>query len=227
MCLTLAVYTVGGHGWVAVGAWVVAALGGLIWTGRELPARLAAGWPLAAGVVGYLLVLLPTALTGHWSWTGYNFANDTAYHLLLAEHLQKHGIAQPPSGLSTPGDTIRIYLQRGIRSGPMLRSRRWRNCCSFESRSSTRPSSVRCWGRRDGHGRALVTGLATELVDGGCRTRRRLRNLTYHYPCRGHRGDYDVLVLDAAALGSRVMDRPAPCGDNNAGHRPAGRLSAY
>ena len=25
MCLTLAVYTLGGHGWVAVGAWVVAA----------------------------------------------------------------------------------------------------------------------------------------------------------------------------------------------------------
>jgi hypothetical protein len=111
MCLTLAVYTLGGHGWVAVGVSVVAAIAGLVWTGRELPARLSAGWLLAAGLGGYLLVLLPTALTGHWSWTGYNFANDTSVHLLLAEHLQSHALAQPATGVGTPGEWIRLYLE--------------------------------------------------------------------------------------------------------------------
>ena len=111
MCLTLAVYTLGGHGWLAATISVVAAVGGLAWTGRGLPERLSAGWPLAAGLAAYLLVVLPAALTGHWTWTGYNFDNDTAVHFLLAEHLQHHALSRPPAGVNTAGDTIRIYLE--------------------------------------------------------------------------------------------------------------------
>ena len=231
MCLTLAVYTVGGHGWVAVGAWVVAALGGLIWTGRELPARLAAGWPLAAGVVGYLLVLLPTALTGHWSWTGYNFANDTAYHLLLAEHLQKHGIAQPPSGLSTPGDTIRIYLQTRYPIGTHA------SLATLAQLLLVRVEVV-----YEAFIGAMLGLTAMAMATLSSRVLRRswlmavvalvavCANLTYQYALQGSIKEIAMLLVlaTAAALGSGVMESPSPIrATTGPAIALAGGLSAY
>ena len=33
----------------------------------------------------------PVVLSGHWTWLGYNFVNDTATNLALADHLAQHG----------------------------------------------------------------------------------------------------------------------------------------
>jgi hypothetical protein len=111
LCLTLAVFSLHGHGWLAAAIAVAGAVAGFAWTGRELPARLAAGWPALAAAGGYLLVLAPTLLTGHWTWTGYNFANDTSIHYVLASWLQDHGTVHPPAAVNTSDDYVRVYLE--------------------------------------------------------------------------------------------------------------------
>ena len=44
---------------------------------------------------GYILVLAPVVASGRWTWTGYNFVNDTSVQLLLAQHLPAHGFDLP------------------------------------------------------------------------------------------------------------------------------------
>ena len=41
------------------------------------------------------------ALTGHWTWPGYNFVNDTAPNLLFAELLSQQGVSLPAVADST------------------------------------------------------------------------------------------------------------------------------
>jgi hypothetical protein len=110
VCLTLAVYWVGGTGVPALAVVVLPALAGLVLEREQVlswrPSWLALGW-LAA----YLLHLGPVLTSGEWTWTGYNFVNDTAVQLLLAGWLQDHAMASPDvEQLTTASESVRVYL---------------------------------------------------------------------------------------------------------------------
>ncbi len=89
-------YELGRGAEVAVVVVVVAALAGLLLAGRSIRSRLWPGWmAVAAGVGAYALYLAPVALGGNWTWTGYEFVNDTAANLVFADHVGEHGVTLP------------------------------------------------------------------------------------------------------------------------------------
>ena len=94
---------------LALAGWALALRGGRV----PRPGIGALVW-LAA----YALYLAPVALTGHWTWLGYNFVNDTSVQLLLADWLPEHGRDLPPrQAFSTSWDVIASYLNTGYPLG--------------------------------------------------------------------------------------------------------------
>ena len=93
--LTLPVYKLGAGAAVAAVPLALLALVGLLLSRRGLPGRLTAGWAGSAGLAVYALYLAPVVLTGHWTWLGYNFVNDTAVNLVMTDHVARHGIDVP------------------------------------------------------------------------------------------------------------------------------------
>ena len=113
----LMVYELGMGGSVAVVALVAGTVAGLALARRELPRRLNPGWPGLAGLAVYALYAAPVLLTGDWTWSGYNFLNDTSVQFLLVEHLQQFGTAVDGLKLTTGDEVIRIYLSTGYPIG--------------------------------------------------------------------------------------------------------------
>ena len=104
--LSLPVYKL--HLGAAVAAPLLAVLAviGFVVCRRSLRQRLRPGWSALAGLAGFLMILAPALLSGHWTWSGYNFVNDTATNMLLVDHIAHHGI-QPATGpASTAGALI-------------------------------------------------------------------------------------------------------------------------
>jgi len=73
--------------------------------------------PLLVGAATYVLFNASVILSGHWTWTGYNFSNDSAAELLLTVHLQAHGTVSAPGLPGTAGKTISDYLASGYPLG--------------------------------------------------------------------------------------------------------------
>jgi hypothetical protein len=92
--LTTAVYRM--HGTAVVAAVVIgaAAVAGVVLARGDLRERLRPGPAAAAGLAVYLLYLGPVLASGHWSWPGYNFVNDTSVNLLYVDLLAHHGYQQ-------------------------------------------------------------------------------------------------------------------------------------
>jgi hypothetical protein len=115
--VALGIYTAGAGDDIAVPVVVAIAVLGFMVARRELPARLAAGWPLVAALVTYLIFNASVLASGHWTFTGYNIENDSAYELLLVAHLQAHG-TQAASHLSSTANTVlSSYLTTGYPLG--------------------------------------------------------------------------------------------------------------
>ena len=116
--LALSGFVVGLHGLLTPLLMVVLALAGYV-----LRAHRGEGLPrpgMGAGVwaAGYALYIAPVVLTGHWTWLGYNFVNDTSIQLLLTEWLADHGRTPPAEQLvSTSMDALRQYLSGGYPLG--------------------------------------------------------------------------------------------------------------
>jgi hypothetical protein len=100
-CLAMTVYRLHGTATIAVPLAVVAALGGFVLARRELRERLRPGWAAAAFIAGYVLYVAPSALTGEWTWGGYNFVNDTSVNFIYVNLLAEHGFTKPEGLLST------------------------------------------------------------------------------------------------------------------------------
>ena len=108
-------YRLGVGSWLAVAITLACALAGLWFARRDLRTRLRPGWLLGAGVATYGLYIAAVVLAGGWTWTGYNFVNDTAVQMVLADWLGGHGTSMPPgppelAAQSTTGESLRIYL---------------------------------------------------------------------------------------------------------------------
>jgi hypothetical protein len=94
---------------LALSGWVLAI------RGRRIPRP---GLGALVWLAAYALYLAPVALTGHWTWLGYNFVNDTSVQLLLANWLPEHGRSAPGQlAFSTTWDVISSYLATGYPLG--------------------------------------------------------------------------------------------------------------
>lgn len=96
---------------------VVAAAGVALWIRRErrLPRP---GLGAVVWTTAYVLYIAPDLLSGHWTWLGYNFVNDTSVQLLLADWITQHSRDDlPRMYVSTPLDVIHTYLATGYPLG--------------------------------------------------------------------------------------------------------------
>jgi hypothetical protein len=125
--VTLPVFELGGGAVLAAPWLALLAIAGLVLARRELRARLLAGWPLLAGLGAYALFLGPVVLTGHWTWLGYNFVNDTSVNMVLTDHIAHHGVelatGPPSSATGIVNGTIATSYPLGIHA--LLASLNW------------------------------------------------------------------------------------------------------
>jgi len=110
LLVTMASFQLGGHGWLAAAVAVGLAVGGFVAARHDLRDQVRPRWPVAAALGAYMLFVAPVVLTGHWTWLGYNFVNDTSVFYMLVEHLQDAGTSVPPRGVSTFDQVIAEYL---------------------------------------------------------------------------------------------------------------------
>ena len=118
IAVALAGYVVGLRGLLTPLLLVLLAAAGLVLGARagSLPRR--PGPVFLVWSVTYALYLAPVVLSGHWTWSGYNFVNDTSVQLLLAEWLPEHGRTLPAKMfVSTPLDVLYTYFRSGYPLG--------------------------------------------------------------------------------------------------------------
>lgn len=117
--VSLGIYTTGAGDAVALPVMLALAVAGFILAGRGRLGRLNAGWPLLAAIATYVLFNASVIMSGHWTFTGYNIENDSAYELLLVGHLQAYGTqalaAHAP--VSTANTALSAYLATGYPLG--------------------------------------------------------------------------------------------------------------
>jgi hypothetical protein len=99
--LVAACYELGATRTVALPLLLVAAAAGLVMGRDGLAERLRPGPAGAAALGGFLLYLAPVALSGHWTWPGYNFTNDPSLTFLGVDWIVHHGATQPAAPDST------------------------------------------------------------------------------------------------------------------------------
>ncbi len=110
-------YAAGVGDWLAIALLAVATLAGLIFARGGLRARLNPGWAGVAGVGVYVLYMLPVIAYGHWTWSGYDFVNDTAFEMLLARHAKSAGLLVPKIADTSEDAFLINYLQSGYPLG--------------------------------------------------------------------------------------------------------------
>lgn len=115
--LTYPVYRMGAGVTVAAPLLAIPAVVGLVAARADFLSRVNPGkWPAAGAIAAFVLCLAPVVLAGGWTWTGYNFVNDTATQLLLADHVAETGLSNPAAApgaepFSTSTEHVRVYLE--------------------------------------------------------------------------------------------------------------------
>ena len=61
--------------------------------------------------------MLPVIAYGHWTWSGYDFVNDSGFEMVLAEHLKGFGITLGSIPQSTAREFVKSYLNSGYPLG--------------------------------------------------------------------------------------------------------------
>lgn len=75
-------------------------------------------WPLAAGVLAYVIALAPVLAAGRPTFSSFGILNDSAFHMLGADYLMRHG--QDYAGLdltNSYGKYLHAYYATGYPSG--------------------------------------------------------------------------------------------------------------
>lgn len=84
-------YVAGIGDWLAIALLGVVTITGLVFAKGGLRSRLNPGWAGLAGLAAYVLYMLPVIVYGHWTWTGYDFVNDTSFEMMFANHIKTFG----------------------------------------------------------------------------------------------------------------------------------------
>jgi len=93
------------------------AIAGLVFAREGLPRRLNPGWPGVAALVVYALFMAPVFAYGHWTWSGYDFVNDSAFEMLLADHVRSFGTVLGNIPESSERQFVNSYLAAGYPLG--------------------------------------------------------------------------------------------------------------
>jgi hypothetical protein len=115
--LVLPGYAAGAGDGLAIALLAAVALAGLLLARDGLRARLNPGWAGAAGLAAYVLYMLPVIVAGHWTWSGYDFVNDSAFEMLLAEHVKGFGATLGNIPETSTREFLKSYLGVGYPLG--------------------------------------------------------------------------------------------------------------
>jgi hypothetical protein len=110
-------YTAGAGDALAIALLALAAVGGFAFAQGGLRARLNPGWAGAAALAVYVIYTLPVIVYGHWTWAGYDFVNDSAFEMLLANHLKGFGTLLGQLPESSQRQFLVQYLGNGYPLG--------------------------------------------------------------------------------------------------------------
>jgi hypothetical protein len=204
LCVSIVVifpgYVAGAGDGLAIALLVAVTLGGLVFAQGGLRVRLNPGWPGAAGLAAYVLYMLPVIAYGHWTWSGYDFVNDSAFEMLLAEHIKGFGTTLG----NIPQSTDREFLKEYLSTAYPLGSQALLGTFSGLTRTSV---GVLYQGYISGLAAAAAVALAT--LTGRVLTPRRAAlvgfvaisaNLTYQYALQGGVKEIALLATVCATV---------------------------
>jgi hypothetical protein len=117
LVLLLPGYTAGAGDALAIALLLVVALGGLAFAQGGVLTRMNPGWPGLAGLAVYVLYMLPVIAHGHWTWSGYDFVNDSGFEMLLAEHVKGYGTTLGAIPETSAREFLNSYLSAGYPLG--------------------------------------------------------------------------------------------------------------
>jgi hypothetical protein len=121
LCVSLVLvipgYTAGAGDALAIGLLVAVTLAGLVFARGGLLARVNPGSAGLSGLAVYILYMLPVIAHGHWTWSGYDFVNDSAFEMLLAEHMKGFGATLGTIPETSEREFINSYLTTGYPLG--------------------------------------------------------------------------------------------------------------
>ncbi|MGD0454665.1 MAG: hypothetical protein ABSB69_13795 [Solirubrobacteraceae bacterium] len=110
-------YTAGAGDALAIALLAVVTLAGMVFARDGLRARLNPGWAGAAGLGAYVIYMLPVIAYGHWTWSGYDFVNDSSFEMLLANHVKGFGTTLGHISESSERQFLVQYLNNGYPLG--------------------------------------------------------------------------------------------------------------
>jgi hypothetical protein len=114
------VYRVGATTAVALPVLLVLAVAGYALQRDTIVERLRPGAAGLAGLGTYVLYLAPVALSGSWTWAGYNYTNDPANTMTATAWIIGHGFDQPLANSSTSAVVAGGYIEQGYPLGAHL-----------------------------------------------------------------------------------------------------------
>jgi hypothetical protein len=115
--LTFPGYVAGAGDGLAIALLAAVAVSGLLFARDGLRSRLNPGWPGLAGLGTYVLYMLPVIAYGGWTWAGYDFVNDSAFEMLLANHAKGFGTVLGNLPESSQREFLVSYLSSGYPLG--------------------------------------------------------------------------------------------------------------
>ncbi len=209
-------YSIGVGAWLGVVVLLAATIGGL-WPirrrWREETRRLLPRWAALAALAVYALYVAPVVLSGGWTWTGYNFVNDTAFQFLLTDWVSGHGVPYDEQLRSTTSETVRVYLLTRYPVGAVVHLATLGGIVRAPAEILYQPYiaclvALCCLGlvtlaRRAGlsAGWAAIAGFVAAIS-----------SLTYHYALQGNVKEMAMLLtlVTAAAAGRELLTSNRP-----------------
>ncbi len=115
--VVLPVYALGGKDVEAIPLLLAVVLAGMVFAQGGLRSRANPGWPGLAGLAVYVLYMLPVLAHGAWTWSGYDFVNDSAFEMLFAEHIKSYGTTLGNIPETSAKEFLKAYLATGYPLG--------------------------------------------------------------------------------------------------------------
>jgi hypothetical protein len=117
VALVMPGYRLGAGAGPAVTVVLVLAAAGFVLARRDLRSRLRPGWGALAALAAYVLYLAPVALSGHRTFAGYDFVNDTSLNFVWADMLEHGGYQVTALAPSTTATVQAAALNSGYPLG--------------------------------------------------------------------------------------------------------------